>query len=155
MSDQRERYEGMEKMNPHYWRKDFSGLVEWFARWTASYAHSTRQIEETMRHGLETDDETLINATTVFEMYDRDEALRLAREEVRCPVLGTQNGGPAKYPKRTKGPLAEATGGRLHVFEGLGPVVNLRWPVAMNIVLREFLESVRSGAVSSRELAKQ
>jgi pimeloyl-ACP methyl ester carboxylesterase len=150
----RERYEEMEKMNPHYWRNDFPGFVEWFARWTASYPHSTRQIEEMVQHGLETDAETLIHATRGFEMYDRDEALRLAREQVRCPVLVTQNGGQAKYPKHTSGPLAEATGGRLHVFDGLGPVVNARWPVTMNIVLREFLEAVRSGAVSGQAVAK-
>jgi pimeloyl-ACP methyl ester carboxylesterase len=150
----RERYEEMEKMNPHYWREDFRGFIEWFARWTASYPHSTRLVEETVRHGMETDAETLIRATRGFEMYDREEALRLARDEVRCPVLVTQNGGQAKYPKHTSGPLAEATGGRLHVFEGLGPLVFARWPVAMNIVLREFLEAVRSGAVSGRAVAK-
>jgi pimeloyl-ACP methyl ester carboxylesterase len=149
----RERYEEMEKMNPHYWRQDYRGFIEWFARWTASHPHSTRQIEETVRHGLETDAETLILATVGFEMYDREEALRLAREEVRCPVLVTQNGGDAKYPKHTSGPLAEATGGRLHVFEGLGPLVHARWPVAMNVVLREFLDGVRSGAVSARAVA--
>jgi hypothetical protein len=65
----------------------------------------------------------------------------------------TQNGGEAKYPKHTSGPLAEATGGRLHVFEGLGPNVACRWPIAMNIVLREFLEDVRSGALSGRPSA--
>jgi hypothetical protein len=106
-----------------------------------------------VRHGLQTDPETLINATTGFEMFEREEALRLAREEVSCPVLVTQNGGQAMYPKHTSGPLAEATGGRLHVFEGLGPVVYARWPVAMNIVLREFLEGVRSGAISGRAAA--
>ena len=74
-------------------------------------------------------------------MYEREEALRLARE-IRCPVLVTREGGEAKYPKHTSGPLAEASGGRLHVFEGLGPNVAGRWPVAMNLVLREFLESV-------------
>jgi hypothetical protein len=111
-------------------------------------------MEEMTSHGLETDGETLILATTGFEMYEREEALRLAREEVRCPVLVTQNGGHAKYPKHTSGPLAEATGGRLHVFEGLGPVVYARWPVAMNIVLREFLEAVRSGAISGRAASR-
>jgi hypothetical protein len=38
--------------------------------------------------------------------------------------------------------LAEAAGGRLVVFEGLGPAVAGRWPVAMNLVLRDFFESV-------------
>lgn len=142
-STEGDRYAGMEKLNRHYWRRDYRGFVEWFARWTASYPHSMRLVEETVRQGLETDAATLIAATRGFEMYERDEALRLARE-VRCPVLVTQNGGEAKYPKHTSGPLAEATGGRLHVFDGLGPNVAARWPVAMNLVLREFLESVRA-----------
>jgi pimeloyl-ACP methyl ester carboxylesterase len=150
-----ERDDGIEKMNPHYWREDYRGFIEWFARWTATHPHSTRLIEETLRHGLETDAETLILATRGFDMYDRDEALALA-EQIRCPVLVTQNGGDAKYPKHTSGPLAQASGGRLHVFEGLGPVVAARWPVAMNLVLREFFESVRAGAAAApvREFAR-
>jgi pimeloyl-ACP methyl ester carboxylesterase len=146
----RGRYTEMEKLNPHYWREDYRGFTEWFARWTSSRPHSTRLIEETVREALTTDAGTLIKATLGFEMFEREEALRLAREEVRCPVLVTQNGGEAKYPKHTSGPLAEATGGRLHVFGGLGPNVAGRWPIAMNIVLRAFLEGVRSGAVSGR-----
>lgn len=148
-SGEHQRYEAMDKFNPTYWRQDFRAFVEWFARWSASHPHSSRMIEEVVRHGLETDAETLILATVGFEMYERDEALRLARE-IRCPVLVTQNGGEAKYPKHTSGPLAEASGGRLNVFEGLGPNVAGRWPVAMNLVLREFLESVRAGTVAGR-----
>jgi pimeloyl-ACP methyl ester carboxylesterase len=141
---ERESYEGMEKFSLHYWKQDYRGFVEWFARWTAPHPHSTRQIEETVRHGLDTDAETLISATIGFEMYEREEALRLAGE-IRCPALVTQNGGEAMYPKHTSGALAEAIGCRLHVFDGLGPLVGSRWPVQMNLVLREFLESVRSG----------
>jgi pimeloyl-ACP methyl ester carboxylesterase len=152
-SGERQRYEEMEKFNPNYWRQDYRAFVEWFARWIAPHPHSTRLIEEGVRHGLETDAETLILATVGFEMYEREEALRLARE-IRCPVLVTQNGGEAKYPKHTSGPLAEASGGRLHVFEGLGPNVAGRWPVAMNLVLREFLESVRAGTIASRDPAE-
>ena len=141
-SGERDRYEGMEKFSLHYWKQDFRGFVEWFARWTAPHPHSTRQIEETVRQGLKTDAETLIPATIGFEMYEREEALRLAAE-IRCPALVTQNGGEAMYPKHTSGALAEAIGCRLHVFDGLGPLVGSRWPVQMNLVLREFLESVR------------
>lgn len=137
----RERYEGMEKFSLHYWKQDYRGFVEWFARWTAPHPHSTRQIEVTVEQALETDAETLIPATIGFEMYQREEALRLAAE-IRCPALVTQNGGEAMYPKHTSGALAEAIGCRLHVFEGLGPLVGSRWPVQMNLVLREFLESV-------------
>ena len=139
---ERERYEGMEKFSLHYWKQDYRGFVEWFARWTAPHPHSTRQIEETVRQGLDTDAETLIPATIGFDMYEREEALALAGG-ISCPALVTQNGGEAMYPKHTSGALAEAIGCRLHVFEGLGPLVGSRWPVQMNLVLREFLESVR------------
>jgi pimeloyl-ACP methyl ester carboxylesterase len=149
-SDQSDAYEGMEKMSRHYWRQDWRGFVEWFGRWSLSAPHSSRPIEEMVREGLQTDGETLVRATAGLRMYERDEALALARQ-VRCPVLVTQNGGEAKYPKHTSGPLAEATGGRLHVFPGLGPNVGGRWPVAMNIVLREFLESVRAGEAKRDE----
>jgi pimeloyl-ACP methyl ester carboxylesterase len=142
-SGKQDRYEGMGKLNPHYWKQDYPGFVEWFARWALPPRHSTRAVERIAEEGLETDAETLIPATIGFEMYERDEALALARQ-IKCPVLVTQNGGEAKYPKETSGPLAQATGGRLHVFEGLGPNVGARWPVAMNIVLREFFESVRA-----------
>src|SRR5205085_1970244 len=39
-SEERQGYEGMEKMNRHYWRQDFRGFVEWFARWSISAPHS-------------------------------------------------------------------------------------------------------------------
>jgi pimeloyl-ACP methyl ester carboxylesterase len=143
----KDRYDGTSKMNPHYWREDYRGFAEWFARWVSPNPHSVRQIEELVSQALQTDAETLIRATVGFDMYARDEALEDARR-VRCPVLVTQNGGPAMYPKHTSGPLAEATGGRLHVFEGRGPLVGSRHPVAMNVVLREFLESVRAGRVA-------
>jgi pimeloyl-ACP methyl ester carboxylesterase len=139
----RERYDDYERFNPHHWKRDYRGFVEWFARTLFPHPHSTRQIEETIAHAFDTDAETLIPATVGFEMYEREEALELAGR-IRCPVLVTQNGGGAMWPKDTSGPLAQASGGRLHVFEGLGPAVAARWPVAMNLVLREFFESVRA-----------
>lgn len=137
----RDRFEGYDKFNPRYWKQDYAGFVEWFAKSINPHPHSTRQIEDTISYGMATDPETLIAATVGFEMYERDEALGLA-SQISCPVLVTQNGGDAMWPKECSGPLAEASGGQLHVFEGLGPAIAGRWPVAMNIVLREFFESV-------------
>ena len=139
----RDRYDGYDKFNPAYWKRDYPGFVRWFAGTAFPHPHSSRQIEELVTHALETDGETLLAATVGFDMYRREEALALART-IRCPVLVTQNGGEAFWAKDTSGPLAEATGGRLHVFPGLGPVVASRWPVAMNLVLRDFFESVRA-----------
>lgn len=90
------------------------------------HPHSTRQIEQLLLEALETDGETLIPATIGFEMYGREEALDLAAQ-IRCQVLITQNGGDAFWPKECSGPFAAACGGRLHVFERLGPAVAVRW----------------------------
>jgi pimeloyl-ACP methyl ester carboxylesterase len=135
-------YDGYDKFNPRYWKRDYAGFIAWFANSIHPHPHSTKQIEDTISYGMDTDAAALIPATVGFEMYERDEALALAGQ-VRCPVLVTQNGGGAMWPKTCSGPLAEASGGRLHVFDGLGPAVGSRWPVAMNLVLRDFFESVR------------
>lgn len=139
---EKERYEGWEKFNPHHWKRAYRDFVEHWATLVYPHPHSTRQIEDYVAYGLETDGETMIAAMTGFDMYRREEALELARR-IRCPVLVTQNGGGSVGEKETSGPFAEASGGRLLVFDGLGPAVASRWPVVMNIALREFFESVR------------
>ena len=136
-------YDGYEKWNRRHLRDNYEDFVEWFAHTIFPHPHSTRQLEEVVSHAFGTDGPTVLAATIWFDMYAREEALALAAQ-IRCPVLVTQNGGDAFWPKDTSGPLAQASGGRLHVFDGLGPFVTARWPVAMNLVLREFFESARS-----------
>lgn len=140
---EKDHYEDWEKFNPHLWKRDYRDFVEHWAKKVFPHPHSTRQVEDFVAFGLETDGETMIAATIGFDMYQREEALELAGR-IRCPVLVTQNGGGAVGEKQTSGPFAEASGARLLVFEGLGPVVGARWPVVMNIALREFFESVRA-----------
>jgi pimeloyl-ACP methyl ester carboxylesterase len=147
---ERDRYEGWEKFNPSYWNADYRGFLEWWARVVYPHPHSTRQIEEFVERGLQAGPDELTASTLGFGMYERTEALELA-EGVRCPALVVQNGGAAIVPSETSGPLAEACGGELVVMENLGPEVTGRWPVAMNLVLREFLESVRAGPAARRE----
>ena len=145
---ERDSYEGYDEVQPELLAARLPGFVDWFARAIHPHPHSTRQIEETAAHALETDGATLLAATVGFEMYERDEALALARR-IRCPVLVTQNGGQAFWPKDTSGPLAEASG-PASTSSRAGPVVASRWPVAMNIVLREFFESVAVAERGSR-----
>jgi pimeloyl-ACP methyl ester carboxylesterase len=144
-------YDGYEKFSRRHMTEDYIDFVEWFARTVFPHPHSTRQREEVVSHALATDGPTLVAATVGFDMYARDEALALAAE-IGCPVLVTQNGGDAFWPKDTSGPFARASGGRLHVFDGLGPFVTARWPVAMNLVLREFFESARGRRAGERDL---
>ena len=62
----------------------------------------------------------------------RDEALEMA-SRVTVPRLVLQNGGGSVGPKDASVAFANATGAELRVFEGLGPVVSSRWPVALTL----------------------
>jgi pimeloyl-ACP methyl ester carboxylesterase len=147
-----DRYEEWAKFNPSYWQADYRGFIEWWASVVYPHPHSTRQIEEFVERGLETGPDELIASTLGLGQLERVEALELAGR-MRCPVLVIQNGGATISPSETSGPLAEACGGKLVVLEGLGPEVTGRWPVAMNLVLRTFLESLRAGAAIRKAVA--
>jgi pimeloyl-ACP methyl ester carboxylesterase len=103
--------------------------------------HSTKPIEDCVGWGLETTPETLI-ATQLDEDVDATHARELAGR-VRCPVLviqGTKDAitGPARGIA-----LAEATGGELVLLEGSGHGPHVRDPVKVNLLLRDFVESLR------------
>ena len=48
------------KYNAHYWRRDFRGFLEFFFSQCLPEPHSTKQIEDCVGWGLDTDPETLI-----------------------------------------------------------------------------------------------
>ena len=47
--------EGWAKWNAHYWRRDYEGFLEFFFRQVFCEPHSTKQIEDAVSWGLETD----------------------------------------------------------------------------------------------------
>src|ERR1700726_1708968 len=77
--------EGWEKYNRHYWRQDNRGFLEFFFAQLFNEPHSTKQIEDCVRWGLQTTPETLIAATTAGGPDGPDFLERCGR--IRCPVL--------------------------------------------------------------------
>jgi pimeloyl-ACP methyl ester carboxylesterase len=132
--------EGWAKYNRHYWLRDYRGFLEYFFSQMFTEPHSTKPIEDCIGWALETTPETLI-ATQLAETLDADATLALSAR-VRCPVLvivGTEDAitGPSRGIA-----LAEATGGELVVLEGSGHGPHVRDPVQVNLLLREFVESL-------------
>jgi pimeloyl-ACP methyl ester carboxylesterase len=127
-------------------RADWPEFLRRWARRTYPRPHSTKQIEDFVAYGMDTDASTFIASIMGLGLPTRDEALEMA-SRISTPALVLQNGGDSVGPKEAGGAFAEASGAGLQVFEGLGPVVSSRWPVAFNLVLREFAEAVRAGAV--------
>jgi pimeloyl-ACP methyl ester carboxylesterase/predicted glycosyltransferase len=126
------------KFNEHYWRKDHEGFLEFFFGHIFNEPHSTKQLEDCVGWGLETDAETLIATEYAPRIPDREALLELCGR-VRYPVLVLHGDGDAIIPLERGRLLAEATGGRLVVLEGSGHCPHGRDPVGVNLLLEEFV----------------
>ena len=131
--------EGWAKYNMYYWRKDYPGFVEFFFNQMFNEPHSTKQIEDTIGWGLETDGETLI-ATQLGPDRTTYDALPALLARIRCPVLVIHGARDAIVPHARGERLAELTNGTLFTIEGGGHGPLTRDPVQVNLRLREFLQ---------------
>jgi pimeloyl-ACP methyl ester carboxylesterase/predicted glycosyltransferase len=133
------RDDGWAKFNQHYWRRDYRGFLEFFFDRMFTEPHSTKQIEDCVGWGLETDAETLI-ATMLPPRPDRAALLDLCAR-VRCPSLVIHGVEDAISTVARGAALAEAAHAKLVLLDGCGHGPQARDPVRSNILLREFVES--------------
>jgi len=146
---------GYGKFNPHHFRADFTDFLQWWQEKNFSEKHSTKQIEDGIAWGLETDPETAIAFTTggLSILSDRSGQMERARR-VRCPVLVIHGSEDGVFPVSDGRMLARLTGGRLVVVEGAGHQPQARKPVAVNLALREFFDSAQPAAAATKEPAR-
>ena len=140
--------EGVDMYNGPSWLRDQRAYVEWLMG-TLNFAepHSTRQIEDGIEWAMEADARTLVDWWQALDIVDdallrdREQVLGCC-ERVRCPVLVIQGERDLAVPPEWGEALARATGGRFLTVAGCGHVPQARKPVAVNLALREFLESL-------------
>jgi pimeloyl-ACP methyl ester carboxylesterase len=128
--------EGWAKFNAHYWRRDYEGFLEFFFSQCFSEPHSTKQIEDAVGWGLDTDAETLVTLST--GRWLSEETVHDLCARVRCPVLVVHGDEDAISPHARGAALAEATGGRLVTLAGGGHLPQARDPVKVNLLARDF-----------------
>jgi pimeloyl-ACP methyl ester carboxylesterase len=116
-----------------------SFLEEFFGRMFAE-PHSTKQIEDGVGWGLETDPATLVDTAIGLRTLSEEE-MRAAAARVRCPVLVLHGDADRIRPHAQGAELARVTGGRLVTLEGSGHGPHARDPVRVNLLLREFCAS--------------
>lgn len=138
--------EGWGRYNAHSWRRDYHGFLEFFFGEVFTEPHSTKQIEDCVGWGLETDAETLITAEVPGLEAARTREL-CAR--VRCPVLVVHGGDDSIVPHEIGVETAALTGGRLVTLEGSGHCPHARDPVRFNLLLRQFVSSLRAPTAGS------
>jgi pimeloyl-ACP methyl ester carboxylesterase len=133
--------EGWAKYNHYYWLEHQREFLEFFFAKCFTEPHSTKQIEDCVAWGLEIPAEALIASNAALGLCSL-ESFRDMCARVGCPVLVLHGNEDAIRPLAQGAGLAEATGGRLVVLAGSGHCPQARDPVKVNLLMREFLESL-------------
>src|SRR4029453_6607773 len=129
------------ELNRHYWLREYQDFLEFFASQAFSESHSTKQIEDMVGWGLETGPETLILTQLGAQPASREE-METILHRVRCPVLVVHGTDDRVRPHAAGVAAAELTGGDLVSIEGGGHCPQARHPVKINLLIREFAESL-------------
>jgi pimeloyl-ACP methyl ester carboxylesterase len=129
------------KYNRHYWQRDYEGFLEFFFAKLHSEPHSTKQIEDSTGWALETDPETLADTASALSVCGSEQFADVCAR-VRCPVLVMHGDADLIRPHAQGAALARVTGGELVTLEGWGHAPHSRFPVRVNLLIREFVDSV-------------
>jgi pimeloyl-ACP methyl ester carboxylesterase/predicted glycosyltransferase len=136
-NERREDYSGWGKWNSNYWLQDYKDFLEFFFSQVFTEPHSTKQREDAVGWGLETDPETLV-ATQLAPRLPDEESVRQLVSTIRWPVLVIHGSADAVRPHASGARLAELAGGTLVTLEGAGHFPHARDPVKVNLLLRNF-----------------
>ena len=145
----RDTYEGWGKANRHYWLADYRGWVEFFMSQVFTEPHSTKPHEDGVAWGLDTTAETLLLTVPAVGEPAAADAEAICRQ-VRCPVLIVHGDQDGIVPYDTGVALAGWTGGQMVTIHGGGHAPTLRDPIQVNLLIRNFAESVGHGVPTSR-----
>jgi pimeloyl-ACP methyl ester carboxylesterase len=134
--------EGWNKENLHFWRRDFAAYLEFFFAEALPETHSTKQREDGVAYGLDTDPESLAATVRAPSSVDLP-TLTAMCATIRCPVVVIQ-GTDERITDVTQGiGLAEAIpGATLVLVEGAGHIPNARDPVKVNLAIRDFVNGL-------------
>jgi pimeloyl-ACP methyl ester carboxylesterase len=136
--------EGWARYNRHYWLEHWREFLEFFFGQCFPEPHSTKQREDCVGWGLETTPQVLL---AVEGAPEPDEAtIRRWCARARRPTLVIHGDKDRIGPLRSGAALARATGGALVVLAGAGHIPLARDPVKVNLLVREFAESLAGGA---------
>jgi pimeloyl-ACP methyl ester carboxylesterase/predicted glycosyltransferase len=145
----KDSYADWGKANRHYWLADYRGWVEFFMSQVFTEPHSIKQREDGVGYGLETTAQTLLLTVPAVDAVTPAEAEAVCKR-VRCPVLIVHGDQDAIVPYETGVALARWTGGQLVTFHFGGHAAPMRDPVPVNLLIREFTESVAGVAPRRR-----
>jgi pimeloyl-ACP methyl ester carboxylesterase len=142
--------QGWNKENIHFWRRDYHAYLEYFFGEAFPELHSTKQIDDGVGWGLDTDPETL--GATLRTPPTVDAAVFVAMcASIRAPALVIQ-GTNDRITHETQGAglAAAIPGARLERIDGGGHLAHARHPIRVNLLIRAFLCQLARGDRDAR-----
>src|SRR5262245_44470278 len=115
----RAEYGGWRKWNRHYWVEHYDDFLEFFFAQCFTEPHSTKQREDCVGWGLDTDAETLVATQLASRLLD-EASVRELVARIQAPVLVVHGRDDAVRPWESGARLAELTNGALTILEGSG-----------------------------------
>ena len=122
--------------------EDFDGFARWFVtQVVATDPHSTKQTDDLIGWLTATGSQSAADSFIAPCVRDT-EAARALCKRVSCPVLVIHGDRDLTIPVDWGKQFAEVTGGSIMVVEGAGHLPGGRYPVVVNLAIREFVESL-------------
>ncbi|MGH9037808.1 MAG: alpha/beta fold hydrolase, partial [Acidimicrobiia bacterium] len=131
--------EGWARFNQYSFHRDCGGFLKFFFSQMYTEPHSTKQVEDGVAWALETTPDVMVD--TVLAVADWADA-KQAHGRVACPALVVCGTADMVVPQTHSRAAAEALAAPLVSLEGCGHAPHARDPVKINLVLRDFVESV-------------
>ncbi|MBF9030522.1 alpha/beta fold hydrolase [Rhodobacterales bacterium HKCCE3408] len=130
---------GWQKFNRRHWERDYADFLRFFFGKVFNDPHSTKQIEDSVAWGLDSDGLMLARTIDSRDCPDGTPIDEDLFRRIKCPTLLIH--GDADEITRSEGTkkVAELTGGELHIFPGGGHSLAARYPAWFNTLVRDFL----------------
>jgi pimeloyl-ACP methyl ester carboxylesterase len=135
-------YEGWAKLNRHAWLRDYPDYARFFFGEITSEPHSTKAIEDAVAWALDGDPEAMVAEAEASFPFSLEEVVEICRS-LRCPMHLVHGTEDTCQPIERAYRLAELTGAPLTVVEGADHMIPGRHPVLANLIIRDFVESLR------------
>jgi pimeloyl-ACP methyl ester carboxylesterase len=145
--DELPAYEGWSKYNRHHWRRDYADFARFFFEEVTSEPHSTKVIDDAVEWALDGSVEAMLADNDASFPFDVGAVEAICRR-VRCPMLLVHGTEDTCQPLARAERLSELTSAPLVVVEGADHMIPARHPVLANLLIRDFIGSLASEAVS-------
>jgi pimeloyl-ACP methyl ester carboxylesterase len=136
--------DGWRKENIHSWRRNFRGYLEFFFSEAFPEPHSTKQHEDAVGYGLDTDAESLAATLRAPPTVDLDTVSGMCAR-IGAPTLVIQGTDERiSHVTQASGLARAIPHARLVLIEGGGHIVNTRDPVRVNLLIRDFIQTIKA-----------